>query len=156
MNEAMPIRLIIPDFAVVGALARGDLLDLLVKLDPDAVVVFTDIVAYEAMHEQDEEIAEQIGAFLYAHSHRIRIDTTVFGDLIESAKQDATIQMPQHSADMSIYEYLTDLELRHPGRRLLVILSDEWFRRNQAGPSSTGLTSFSDLLGLARSAGLLA
>lgn len=127
MNDAMPIRLIIPDLEVMTTLARGNIMDLLVKLDPDAEIVFTDIVASEAMRNQDEVIAARIGGFMRDHSTRIRIDTTVFGDLIESAKQDATIKLPQRSGDMSIYPYLGGLELRHPGRRLMVLLNDDWF-----------------------------
>lgn len=155
MNDEMPICLIIPDLEVVTALAQGNILDLLVNLDPDAEIVFTDIVAYEAMREQDEVIAARIGGFVRAHSNRIRIDATVFDDFIESAKQDATIQLPQRSGDISIYAYLSGLELRHPGRRLMVLLNDDWFRRNEAGARCVGLTSLSAFLGQACAAGLL-
>lgn len=95
MNEVMPIRLIIPDYAVVDALARGNLLDLLVKLDPDAVLVFNDVVVHEAMNGQDNKISERLGGLMRTHAPRIQIDTTAFGNLIESAKQDATIRVLQ-------------------------------------------------------------
>lgn len=155
MNDAMSVRMILPDLAVVEALARSNLLDLLVTLVPDADVVFTDIVACEAMCEQDEEISARIGKFMRAQSHRIRIDTTAFGDLIKSAMQDESVQLPQRSADLSIYAYLSDVELRHPRRRLMVLLSDDWFRRNEAGAKAVGLTPLTEFLGLARAAGLL-
>lgn len=132
MDETISIRLVIPDAAVLIALARADLLDLLVSFKAGAQLVITDVVAYEATRNLDTPDSIRIQRFLDAQSNRIRIDPTAFAGLIARSKVDASIELPKSACEMSIYGYINASLHFDPGVPTLVLCEDGWFIRNEA------------------------
>ncbi len=141
------IRLVIPDAGVLISLAHGRLLNTLFSFSDGVRLTVTDVVEYETTYRTDLADADRIRKFLEKNAKRIKVEPTGFHKLIDQAKSDSAIELPNDIGEISIYGFINALRQDEPGIPTLILFEDEWFLKNQyTRPSNTHLLSLAAFL----------
>lgn len=141
------IQVVIPDTGILISLAHGNLLDVLLNFADEVHIVLTDVVEFESTRKVEMFDADRIRTFLEFNKERIRIEPTGFHSLLEMAKKDGNIPLPEDIGELSIYGCINNIRNAQKQIATLVLFEDGWFARNQyTRPSMTHLVSLTAFL----------
>ncbi len=136
MNEAQPIRIVLPDAGPLISLAAGDALDLLLLAQADVRIVLTDMVEFEVTHRASEYVdGARIQQFLVKYADRLEVMTTTIGQLAlpemrRKLETGQSFAMPRDLGELSITNFVISLRTENPGDPMLVLIEDDWFIGN--------------------------
>ena len=146
-QKSLEIRLVLPDAGVLISLAHGNLLDTLLAFSDKTQIVLTDVVMFEATRRNDLADAQAIIEFVDAHKEKVEVEETSAHALIEYAKSNPELPLPDDIGETSIYGYINAIRNDYPGIPTLIIFEDQWFMANQhLRPRNTHLLSLSAFL----------
>jgi prevent-host-death family protein len=121
------IRLVLPDWGALIALARAGKLDLLSCFHPNIRFLTTDVVLHQVRRRVDLESGDAIGAFLTKHKARLEVGETTFAGLMKASGSDAAIELPWDFAELSVYSYMPTVPESPPGEATIAVFEDDWF-----------------------------
>ncbi|MFZ4538895.1 hypothetical protein [Propionivibrio sp.] len=136
-KKLVEVQLVIPDAGILISLAHGDLLGVILEFADTVTVVITDIVKFEVTRRADLFDAKKIEDFLAENKDRIKEIDTGYGPILELARKNPDIKLPENIGEHSIYGFVNDIRSEKPGIPTLVLFEDNWFVKNELGSRPT-------------------